>query len=166
MGDVFGHARCNSFLTMIANLFSPLELGACALKNRIFRKQPRFRPRHKDISRPPAFIPPSRSTAGSESPLQSTVLAVISSFSCGMSTGFRTRRSCRTGRRQSPLLPLKPKLPKLALVYSANFGGFIPSVSCNRSSEKSCSPRMGHRTAITGRGQIGVSGGCPANQYS
>jgi hypothetical protein len=35
------------------------------------------------------------------------------------------------------------RLPKLALVYSANFGGLIPTVSCNRSSDKSCSPRMG-----------------------
>src|ERR1700675_1001356 len=30
------HAKYNSFLTMIPNLFSPIKLGACALKNRIF----------------------------------------------------------------------------------------------------------------------------------
>ena len=37
MGDVFG-AMLGATLssTMIANLFSPLELSACALKNRIF----------------------------------------------------------------------------------------------------------------------------------
>jgi len=32
------------------------------------------------------------------------------------------------------------------LFYSANLGGLIPSVSCKRSSEKSYSPIMGHRT--------------------
>jgi hypothetical protein len=37
MGDVFGAMLgATLFLTMIANLFSPLKLGACALKNRIF----------------------------------------------------------------------------------------------------------------------------------
>src|SRR6202046_289803 len=30
------HAKCSSFLTMTPNLFSPIKLGACALKNRIF----------------------------------------------------------------------------------------------------------------------------------
>src|SRR6266446_4016557 len=33
------------------------------------------------------------------------------------------------------------RFPKLAHVFSANFGGLIPSVSCKRSCEKSYSPK-------------------------
>jgi hypothetical protein len=45
------------------------------------------------------------------------------------------------------------RFPKLAHVYSADFGGLKPTVSWNCSSEKSCSPRMGHHMgSITGRG--------------
>jgi hypothetical protein len=39
------------------------------------------------------------------------------------------------------------------LLFSRPFGGLIPTVFCKRSSEKSYSPRMGHRTgSVTGRG--------------
>ena len=36
------------------------------------------------------------------------------------------------------------RFPKLAHVYSADFGGLVPTVSWKCSSERSCSPRMGH----------------------
>jgi hypothetical protein len=55
----------------------------------------------------PAFIPPSRSKAGSESPLQSTVPAVISSFSGGMSTDPQRLGVLQCGVREvRPVLSL------------------------------------------------------------